>query len=70
MLYLTRKKGQSVIIDNKIEIIVKEIKGGNVKLGFQLPKEISILRKELLDNIKKQNRNAVTISQDDIQDLI
>ena len=55
MLYLTRKIGESVIINNTIELTVVEVKGRTVKLGFEFPPEASILRKELHDRIMQQN---------------
>ena len=55
MLYLTRKIGESVIINNTIELTVVEIKGRTVKLGFVFPQEASIMRKELHDRIMEQN---------------
>jgi carbon storage regulator len=58
MLYLTRKIGESVIINNTIEVTVVEVKGKTVKLGFEFPPEASILRKELHDRIREQNMAA------------
>jgi len=55
MLYLTRKIGESVIINNTIELTVIEVKGRAVKLGFNFPPEATILRKELHDRILEQN---------------
>ena len=48
MLLLGRKKGESVIINNEIEVIVVETSNGSILLGFEAPKEIEIVRKELL----------------------
>ena len=58
MLYLTRKIGESIIINNTIELTVTEIRGKTVKLGFLFPKEATILRKELHDKIMEQNMAA------------
>lgn len=55
MLYLARKEGESIIINDTIELTVVEIRGRTVKLGFVFPAEASILRKELYDKIKQQN---------------
>ncbi len=55
MLYLSRKEGESIIINNSIELTVIEVKGRTVKLGFQFPPEASILRKELHERISQQN---------------
>jgi carbon storage regulator len=58
MLYLTRKIGESIIINNNIELTVVEVRGKSVKLGFVFPKEASILRKELHQRIMEQNLAA------------
>lgn len=60
MLYLTRKIGESIIINNNIELTVVEVRGKSVKLGFLFPKEATILRKELHDKITAQNIAAAT----------
>lgn len=58
MLYLTRKIGESIIINNTIELTVVEVKGRSVKIGFNFPPEASIMRKELHDRIMEQNLAA------------
>lgn len=55
MLYLTRKIGESVIINNNIEVTVMEVRGRTVKLGFIFPEDVNILRKELHERIMQQN---------------
>ncbi len=49
MLVLMRKENESVLIAEDIEIVVLEIKRGSVRLGFNCPKNIKVLRSELLD---------------------
>jgi carbon storage regulator len=58
MLYLTRKIGDSVVIDDEIEVTVIEISGKSVKLGFEFPSDVSVLRRELYDKIQKENQAA------------
>ncbi|MNL71478.1 hypothetical protein D3C87_1966310 [compost metagenome] len=60
MLILTRKKGQSIVIDENIEIIVTAIDGDQVKIGVVAPKGNKILRKELLEEIQSNNKEAIT----------
>ena len=48
MLILTRRKEESVIIDGNIKVTVLGVDRGHVKLGFEAPDEIKIVRKELL----------------------
>ena len=52
MLYLTRKIGETIIIGKDLSLIVLEIKGRTVKLGFESKSDMQIMRKELYDKIK------------------
>lgn len=58
MLILTRKLNESITIADNIEISVIEIKGDQVKLGVEAPKEIKVFRKEVYLAIQKENREA------------
>lgn len=58
MLVLGRKKNQSIIIGDDIEVMIVEIDGENVKIGVQAPKKIHIYRKELLKEIELANIKA------------
>ncbi|MDX2112210.1 MAG: carbon storage regulator CsrA [Alphaproteobacteria bacterium] len=69
MLYLTRKIGESIIINNNIELTVVEVRGKTVKLGFVFPKEASILRKELHQRIMEQNMAAARAGGEELLDL-
>lgn len=69
MLYLTRKIGESIIINNNIELTVVEVRGKTVKLGFLFPKEASILRKELHQKIMEQNIAAARVDEAALMDL-
>lgn len=69
MLYLTRKIGESIIINNNIELTVVEVRGKSVKLGFVFPKEASILRKELHQKIMEQNIAAATGGGEELLDM-
>ena len=60
MLVLTRKKGQSIIIGDNIEITIVETFGDQVRLGIQAPKEVSIHRKEIYLEIKEENVKAAS----------
>ncbi|MEW9081666.1 carbon storage regulator CsrA [Caldanaerobacter subterraneus] len=68
MLILTRKVGQSIIIGEDIEIKVLEIINGQIKLGITAPKNISILRKELLE-IKNENIKAASVNKEVLSQL-
>jgi carbon storage regulator len=54
MLYLTRKVGESVIINDTIEVTVVAVRGKSTKLGFTFPPEASVLRRELHDRIRAE----------------
>ncbi|MCR5209264.1 MAG: carbon storage regulator CsrA [Lachnospiraceae bacterium] len=60
MLALSRKKGEALIINNNIEVTVLEVKGDQVKIGIKAPKEISIYRNEVYEQIQAANREAMT----------
>lgn len=66
MLYITRKVGETIIINNNIEVTIQEIKGGKVKIGCRYPKNASVLRKELHDKITQQNFSAQNIDKNNI----
>jgi carbon storage regulator len=59
MLALTRKKGESLVINNNIEITVMEVRGDQVKLGITAPKEVPIYRKEVYLQIQKENEASM-----------
>ena len=69
MLYLTRKIGESIIINNNIELTVMEVRGKSVKLGFLFPKEATILRKELHQKIMEQNLAAASGGGEELLDI-
>jgi carbon storage regulator len=48
MLVLSRRVGQRIVIDDKITIAVLEIRGGQIRLGIDAPKEVPIRREELV----------------------
>ena len=60
MLVLGRKKGESIIIDDDIEIIVTAVEGETVKLGISAPKHITIHRKEVYLEIQEENKQATS----------
>ncbi len=58
MLYLTRKIGESVIINDDIEVTVIDIRGKSIKLGFTFPSSATVLRREIHERIQAENRAA------------
>ena len=71
MLVLTRKPNQTIHIGEGVKITVTKIKGNTVQLGIEAPKEVSIVREELLerDRISEQEsrRSAVSVPTDFIE---
>ncbi len=58
MLVLSRKKNESIVIDDKITVTVVEIRGDKVRLGIVAPKEVPVHRQEVFDAIHGKNDAA------------
>ncbi|MFD1992632.1 carbon storage regulator CsrA [Paenibacillus nicotianae] len=63
MLVLSRKKGESIIIDDQIEVTILSIDGDTIKLGIAAPKNIDIHRKEIYEAIQLSNQSAAVGSE-------
>ena len=70
MLALTRKKGESIIIGDNIEIVLLGITGEQIKLGVIAPKSVPVYRKEIYSQIKTENKAALNVSSESLKDLI
>lgn len=66
MLYLSRKIGEAIVINNSIELTVVEVRGKTVKLGFVFPPEATVLRKEIYDKVMAENLTAATSGAGDV----
>lgn len=66
MLILSRKQDESIVIGDNIMIKVVSIDRGSVKLGFEAPPKMLILRAELKDAVIKENKKAVKIASDEV----
>lgn len=64
MLVLSRKKNESIIIDDNIIITVVEVRGDKVRLGIQAPKEVPIHRSEVFEAIQHEQRAASNREQE------
>ncbi len=58
MLVLTRRVDESIVIRDDIVVTVLSVEGDRVKLGVQAPREVLVLRQELLQAVEAQNRAA------------
>ncbi len=64
MLVLSRKKNESIVINDNIVVTVVDIRGDKVRLGFDAPKEIPIHRREVYDAIKRSKATSKESQQD------
>jgi len=69
MLVLTRKKGQALMIGHDIELSIIDIQGDQVRIGINAPKNVAIHRKEIYEEIRKENLSAIAGKNTDIQAL-
>lgn len=62
MLVLSRKKNESIVINNDITIVVVEIRSDKVRLGVDCPKEIPVHRREVYEAIQKSDADAIAVA--------
>ncbi len=60
MLVLTRKLGEGIVIGDGIRVTVMDIRGKQVKLAIDAPKEVTVHREEIYQRIVEENRQAVS----------
>ena len=60
MLILSRKLGESIVIDGRIHVTVMRVEGEVVKLGIAAPSEVPVHRKEVYEEIQRSNQAALT----------
>ena len=64
MLVISRKKGESLLIGDDIEITVEKIDSSSVKISIKAPKEKVILRKEVYEKVKEENSSAIVTTKE------
>ena len=69
MLILTRKLDESIMIGNDIEVKVIKVSGSQVHLGIIAPKNITVYRHELFEQVMNENKNAVQNTTKNIESL-
>lgn len=66
MLILSRKTDQSIKIGEDITITIIEIRGDQVKIGVEAPKNVKVFRQEVFNAIKSENAAASSVNTDKI----
>lgn len=69
MLVITRKKGESILLGDNIEITVIKLDDGSVKLAISAPKDVRILRKELYVEVETENKKALEFDTNLLKNL-
>lgn len=69
MLVITRKKGESILLGDDIEISIASVDNGTVKLAIKAPREVTILRKELYVEVENENKEAAKVDLSVIKGL-
>ncbi|WP_341348682.1 carbon storage regulator CsrA [Paenibacillus sp. FSL H3-0469] len=70
MLVLSRKKGETIVIQDQIELTILSVDGDTVKVGISAPKHVDIFRKEVYLSIQESNRESVAPQPADLNALI
>ena len=68
MLVLSRKKNESIVINNDITIVVVEIRGDKVRLGVEAPKEVPVHRREVYEAIMRAEAQGGAKETDTVGD--
>jgi len=60
MLILSRKSGESIVIDGRIHLKIVRVEGDVVKVGIEAPSDVPVHRQEVYDEIQRNNKQALT----------
>jgi len=67
VLVLTRKKGQVLMIGHDIELTILDVQGDQVRVGIKAPRNVAVHRKEIYEEIRKENLSAVAVKDTNLQ---
>ena len=69
MLVITRRKDESLLIGDDIEIKIVKVEDGSVSLAISAPRDITILRKEVFERVKEENKEAISGNLDILKEF-
>ncbi|MGE7094357.1 carbon storage regulator CsrA [Lysinibacillus sp. NPDC048646] len=69
MLVLSRKKNESIMIGDHIEVKILSVDGDQVKLGIVAPKSVMVHRSEVFEAIQQQNKEALNVASNFLEQL-
>ena len=69
MLVLSRKMNESIMIGDHIEVKILSVDGDQVKLGIVAPKSVTVHRSEVFEAIQEQNKEALTVASNFLEQL-
>ena len=61
MLVLTRKRNQSIVVNDNIEVTIIDIQGDQVRVGINAPKDVKVFRKEVYLEMMEENQRAAQV---------
>jgi carbon storage regulator len=66
MLILTRRVGETVMIGNDVTVTILGVKGNQVRVGINAPKNVAVHREEIYERIKREQQGNGNVSHDDV----
>ncbi|MBC18017.1 Carbon storage regulator homolog [Pseudodesulfovibrio profundus] len=66
MLILTRRPGESLYLGDNIKLKILSVQGKQIKIGLDVPEDMTVYREEVYLKIKEQNKQALESSQQDL----
>ena len=70
MLILSRKVGETVYLNEDIEIKIVEVSGDKVRLGIEAPKDVKVLRSELRQTMESNKKASEAVAPDAIKNML